>query len=467
MKKSILLISFLLAFSFLRAQPSIMSFDEYNLKNGESAAERLVSTDMIRVEQEGAIAKMKSFVFTSKVGKELSEQSFLENLVGRVNLWLAVRMNDNLEPELILYQARRMILGEGRMDYQTVSFSPEQRNKLEVTLLQTLERFDFERIKPEDKVLSWNISNFKDEAKTTGAALDYLRGLPDTTRKVDLSGYQLRSVPEELFRFADLESLNLSDNLLTTIPGKLWRRKNLKKVDLSKNRLTNRSFHLKRNKSIKTFNFQYNKVTALPKRYHKLKAVEDIFAGNNFLIDFEEQKFKKKSSIKNLNLYNTAISTLPERMTRLRNLEELDLYYNNLRSINIDIAAFQKLKTLALSFNGLWKLPAGVEKLQKLEKLYAHHNKIRTLPELSSSVLLLDMGYNLFEELPESVLKLNNLKEVDFSNCQLIQMPEELTSLSSLKTVFLSGNPFEWDKSELKKFESFKEDMQINNALVR
>ncbi|MGR3809933.1 leucine-rich repeat domain-containing protein [Jiulongibacter sp. NS-SX5] len=467
MKKSILLIACLFSFYSIQAQFSFMSFEEYNLQNGEKAAERLASSQSIRIEEEGTVAKMKTFVFNHKIQKTLGRHSFLENFSERVSLWLLVQLNDNFKPDLILYRAQKMNLGEGRIDYEPITFTEKEVKKLQNILIPTVNSFNYEQIHPEDKILSLHFNNFRYTSKTPEAAVAYLIGLADTTTKIDLSDYQLKAVPKEIFQFSELQSLNLSNNYLTEVPKKLWRLKKLKSVNLSKNELTNNSLRLKRNKSIKTLNFQYNYFTQLPKRVHKLKTVEDLFAGNNFLTDFEFQKIKKRASIKNLNLYNSAISKLPRQLIRLSNLEELDLYYNNLRSIGVDLSKFQNLRIVALSFNGMWKLPDEIGDLKGLEKLYAHHNKIKSIPSLSESVIHLDLGYNLFEELPTSVLKLKNLREIDFSNCRLYEMPKELSQLSQLNTVFIGGNPFENESTEMQKFEEFKLAMEKRSAMVK
>lgn len=290
---------------------------------------------------------------------------------------------------------------------------------------------------------------------------------PDTVTKVDFSELDLQDIPVVLFRFENLKKLDLSENKLKELPRDLWRFENLTELDVSKNLLGNESFHFKRNKSLEVLNLQFNRISEMPDGIWKLKSLKDVLLGNNQLLTFSEQRFRKMPALRSLNLYNGELKDYPVHLDKLENLEELDFYYNALTLISPEIGKLKHLKRLALSNNKIWKLPEEIGQLQHLEFLYVHHNKLRELPGLSSTVTYLDIGYNNFIEFPESVYSLNLLNELDVSNNAILKVPIDLSKNQSLSTLFINNNPFEKDKRQHKAFADFVVNLEKNSVKVR
>jgi small GTP-binding protein len=117
------------------------------------------------------------------------------------------------------------------------------------------------------------------------------------------------------------------------------------------------------------------------------------------------------------------LKTLPAEIGELTNLTELDLSYNQLKRLPAEIGKLANLTTLDLSINELKRLPAEIGKLTNLTEL--------------------DLSSNQLRSLPAEIAELKNLTALDLSNNQLKTLPAEIVELKNLTLLNLSENPLE------------------------
>ncbi len=73
--------------------------------------------------------------------------------------------------------------------------------------------------------------------------------------------------------------------------------------------------------------------------------------------------------ITKIDMHDCKFSSLSENIVLFENIEELDLSYNYLKSLPLEISNLSKLRILNLSFNSITKFPTALEKLESLEVL--------------------------------------------------------------------------------------------------
>lgn len=100
-------------------------------------------------------------------------------------------------------------------------------------------------------------------------------------------------------------------------------------------------------------------------------------------------------------------------------LTELNLANNKLKELPDYIGRLKNLKVLNLGQNQFKKFPKVILKLKNLEELYLNNNDLKSLPDNIGdlnklNLLKLDNNPSL-TELPESIFKINNNKNVEIS----------------------------------------------------
>lgn len=266
---------------------------------------------------------------------------------------------------------------------------------------------------------------------------------PDTITKLYFNQLSLTAIPDVIYRFPNLEELDLSKNAISQLPARLTAEfPRLKRLSLLANKLTNDSITFSRNKHLTALNLQGNRITQIPATTRKNRRLGSLWIGNNNLASVQTKGLRR---LNDLNLYNAGLTQFPEQVTKLRRLAVLDLYYNNFTALPTRIGRLRRLEQLAVSHNKLTTLPAALGRLRHLTTLFAHHNQLSQLPETLAKLprlKVLDIGYNWFSVVPVGLASVASLEELDLSNNNLQELPASLTQLTHLKKLYLRQNPF-------------------------
>ncbi len=144
----------------------------------------------------------------------------------------------------------------------------------------------------------------------------------------------------------------------------------------------------------------------------------------------------KEKQLKELNLSHEDLTQIPEEVLELESLEKLDLSGNQIKAVPQELNRLKNIKILDLRGNSLEEVAdlAGLsldfEVYQKFKNNISSQNisglriKIDTLnlplevfnlPNLT----FLDLRFNRFKKLPESITKLINLTGLNLSGNQL------------------------------------------------
>ncbi|WP_373514253.1 leucine-rich repeat domain-containing protein [Persicitalea sp.] len=452
--KNLIFLSFLLIFGNLQAQPKVVSREDF--KNSALTTQQLAK-DYPGIIPDGAgrqsfneslVKIIKATVSKSAMTNYVLNYTAYVNESGKIDLlvygifgakvtsdFLRANLSDNLPANLIGWELKES--GGKKFKFSGM--------------------FSMGRPVTPRKVRSGDSLIGTLEAARTQVDTLRIKGL-------HLNQLELTEVPYDLiYRFPNLEVLDLHDNKLTTLNLDMARLPKLKNLDLRMNQIGHDKLKLTRNKSLKILNLHTNGLTDFPDAARSCKRLESLWLGGNKELALSNRSFRHLRSVNDLNLYGCDLATLPNGLRKLRRLQVLDLYYNQFTELPKSVTKLRKLSHLAVANNQLTALPARIDRLKRLQVLYAHHNHLSSLPERITrfkNLYLLDLGYNFYSVLPKEILAIKELRELDMSGNNLATFPAPLTELVHLEKLHLRGNPFLRQESEqaylpyIKKLES-------------
>ncbi|XWS34721.1 hypothetical protein CRYUN_Cryun21dG0062200 [Craigia yunnanensis] len=218
--------------------------------------------------------------------------------------------------------------------------------------------------------------------------------------RVELSGRQLRLLPEAFGKLHGLIYLNLSGNQLEVIPDSIGGQKKLEELDASSN-----------------------------------------------LLQYLPDSIGLLLNLRILNVSGNNLNDLPESIARCSSLVELDASFNNLTCLPSNIGyGLPNLEKLSIQLNKIHFLPPSICEMRSLRYLDVHFNELHGLPQVigrmtNLEVLNLSSNFNNFMGLPETISDLINLRELDLSNNQIRALPYTFTRLVKLSKLNLDQNP--------------------------
>ena len=126
-----------------------------------------------------------------------------------------------------------------------------------------------------------------------------------------------------------------------------------------------------------------------------------------------------------------------------KDIKKLDLTYNNITQLPIEIVQLTRITTLSLAYNKLTQLPGEIGQLTQLTTLYLQNNNLTQVPVELGQLAQLTTLYlcnNKLTHLPVEIGQLAQLTILYLSNNNLTQVPVELGQLAQLITLNLCNN---------------------------
>jgi Leucine-rich repeat (LRR) protein len=126
-----------------------------------------------------------------------------------------------------------------------------------------------------------------------------------------------------------------------------------------------------------------------------------------------------------------------------KDIKKLDLTYNNITQLPIEIVQLTRITTLSLAYNKLTQLPGEIGQLTHLTTLYLQNNNLTQVPVEIGQLAQLTTLYlcnNKLTHLPVEIGQLAQLTILYLSNNNLTQVPVEIGQLAQLITLNLCNN---------------------------
>ncbi|KAJ5090457.1 Leucine-rich repeat typical subtype [Penicillium argentinense] len=248
-------------------------------------------------------------------------------------------------------------------------------------------------------------------------------------------------------QFGGLEVLDLHGNMLKSLPMGLRQLHQLRSLNLSNNSLSMENIQV----------------------IFEIPSLVDLKLANNQLTGSLTGDVSRLPQLESLDLHANALTALPDELVELTCLKILDVGENQLKSLPFEALGKVTLRTLNAPKNALTGtlIPASVaclEHLQtlnvasnaieifaendalvlpELQSLFIGINRIKQLPSISSwkSLAVLSAEDNRITDLPEGLVELKSLKNVDFTGNNIARLDEKIGFMENLSIFRIANNP--------------------------
>ncbi|XP_048670009.1 leucine-rich repeat-containing protein 40 isoform X2 [Marmota marmota marmota] len=267
---------------------------------------------------------------------------------------------------------------------------------------------------------------------------------------LDLRDNKLKSVPDEITVLQSLERLDLSNNDISSLPCSLGNL-HLKFLALEGNPLrtirreiinkgTQEVLKYLRSK-IKDDGPSQDSVTetamTLPSEsrvnMHAIVALKILDYSDKQAPFIPDEVFDavKNNIITSVNFSKNQLCEIPKRIIELKEMvSDVNLSFNKLSFISLELCMLQKLTFLDLRNNFLSSLPEEMKLLIRLQTINLSFNRFKMLPEVLYHISTLEtilISNNQVGSLDALKMKMmENLSTLDLQNNDLLQIPPEL-----------------------------------------
>ncbi|KAG8646125.1 disease resistance protein TAO1-like [Manihot esculenta] len=235
-------------------------------------------------------------------------------------------------------------------------------------------------------------------------------------KEIDL-GYcsKLHSIPRSICNLKSLTRIDISGCLnVKALPENMGDLELLKKLSIT-------------GSGIKT----------LPSSINQLRRLEELSCARcENLIEIPSSIGESKC-LKKINLgHCLKLHSIPQSICNLKSLTHL--YISgclNVKALPENMGDLELLKRLSISGSGIQTLPSSINQLRRLEELRCARCEGLTLPPLTG---------------------LSCVREIDLSDCGILEIPQSLWFLVSLEELHLGGNNFETTPASIKHLIELK-----------
>ncbi len=250
---------------------------------------------------------------------------------------------------------------------------------------------------------------------------------------LNVTGYKLTHLPEEIGNLISLKELNLTGNSLTFLPPDIKYLTNLIFLTLTNNSLTSLPTEIKYLKKLKVLKINYNNFSVIPPEVYLLPQLDELDLSNNNITTISDE-ICNLNKLEHLNMNNNNIYILLHQFTQLTNLKRLLYENNNIKIFPKEILNLTKIESLDLNNNYLKYIPDEILNLRHLRHLYLNHNEINRLPDLSTLQYLTYLKLK-DNQLTNIVVNYRNLQLLSLDNNPIILNPQLQQFLEDQKII--------------------------------
>ncbi|KAF7668882.1 hypothetical protein LDENG_00278000 [Lucifuga dentata] len=266
-----------------------------------------------------------------------------------------------------------------------------------------------------------------------------LQNLPrfSQLKSLNLSHNRLGVFPECVCEILTLTELNLSCNSLYTVPVQIGNLQSLQTLSLDGNHLSSLPEELGSLSQLNCFGLTFNNFSQIPAVLERLSAVDKLAMAGNRVQSLELCSLARMSHLKIIDLrLNGLCQVKSEILEPVTQVTQLDLRDNCLASL--DLSSFCNLEMLYCQRNQLGTLALSGFTLRML---HASNNRLSTVNiyPVPNQLTHMDLSQNLLEYLPDWVCDSRKIEMLDITHNLLSELPSRLLNSLSLRKL-LAGN---------------------------
>ncbi|KAJ8339964.1 hypothetical protein SKAU_G00345970 [Synaphobranchus kaupii] len=256
-------------------------------------------------------------------------------------------------------------------------------------------------------------------------------------KSLNLSHNRLGSFPECVCDIPSLTELNLSCNGIHTLPGQIGNLQSLQTLSLDGNHLSTLPEELGGLQHLCSLGLSFNDFPRIPAVLDGLTGVDRLAMAGNKVETLELGTLARMTHLKNIDLRLNGLRRVQsEGLEAVKQVTYLDLRDNQLTSLDLSSAC--NLETLHCQRNHLGALTLSGFALRTL---CAGSNRLTTVNiyPVPNHLMHLDLSWNILEYLPDWVCDTRKMEVLDVTHNLLSELPSRLLSSLSLRKL-LAGN---------------------------
>lgn len=297
--------------------------------------------------------------------------------------------------------------------------------------------------------------------------------------------------------YAGLEQIKIRDWDINKLPASLFMADSVKSLTIDCMSLTELADQFDQLQTLEILELKVSDdATEFPKSIYKLKNLKELRINCGFVLLPEGIDALESLEVLEIDAYK--LKELPKSFANLKNVKEI-----NLKHVDYDIfssiATFEHLETLTIDYHSfpfefekslsrlcnlrtfkikankpitddLYKLPAGIEMIELINNGNPSKDHMLSLDKIINhftGLKRLDVrDYNL-SSVSEAILPNYNLKELNFDNVKITQLPDSFSNLKSLTNFRMfdnylqSLNPSIYECSELEYLRLSKSNISV------
>lgn len=155
-----------------------------------------------------------------------------------------------------------------------------------------------------------------------------------------------------------------------------------------------------------------------------------------------ETALKSPAKVITLELRKDKLESIPNEILQFKNLEILDLSYNEISEVKIDLSTLTKLHTIILSKNKLSYFPMKFSSIHNLKTLGLDRNPI--------------------DSVPDNIIRFRKLEQLDLWDCDIKYVSLKILNMPNLRYLDLRNTYFK--SEELKWISEGSETIELKST---